>query len=519
MARLCQAIYQDPSARPCQAHTNDPQQAQSTKNGGLQTNARLCQAEENTQLRHNTVRATRPSGPGAKLVQRMVDVTVNYVIKPINVCSGTGISDLAMWTADEQLRADGIKITLETTHRYEIDDDAEAMAEKLMATFPDYKYKNCGPMNENNELEAISQLEVGTIVYRQSATPCQSLSRGISYLPMQSKVGPHAPPSNLMWQDVTTSSRINKARRCHISVKEQVVPAFEAWEVEMQQHMGYKKQSQGSTYPGCAVRDRYYFVSPNWVQELSGDVQQGYAKLDNTQYVLQRRRKPFTFEIRGEEYTWPIWEHSASDRPPTLKSVYPNLLARKADPQECHPLQNSEMKYVQKLMLQPANPRLPRLHAGPLQLATWLGLTPYQAQEAISPFPCLGVVDVNKGQPKEHFVNKDGTPKQENGTSPPEESYSLCQEKRLCDNCSRAAKLLGTAWCLPGAAEIIYKTLISALAMQSTQRPWHNFDFGHPHETHECGPQCHMAVTKGQAERQFGPVNMDAMESKRRKTT
>ena len=364
-------------------------------------------------------------------------------------------------------------------------------------------------MNENDEMEAISKLDGQTIKYRQSATPCQSVSRGISYLSTHAKVGPHAPPSNLMWQDAATSARINQTTTCHISVKEQVVPAFEAWDVEMQRHMGYKKQCQGHNYPGCAVRDRYYFVTPNWIHELNED---------KRQFVLQRRRKPYTFEIRGEEYTWPIWEHSELDRPPTLKSIYPHLLARKTDPQQCYPLHNSESRYIKKLMLKPTNPRLPQLHAGPMQMAIWLGLTPYQSQEAISPFPCMGMVDVIKGQPKEFFENGDGTPRQPDGVIPPDESFHHCQEGRLCDNCSRAAKLLGTAWCMPAAAEIIYKTVLSALAMKSAQKPWHNFDFGHPHESHACGPQCPMAVTKGQAERQFGPILMNAIDNKRRKT-
>ena len=112
--------------------------------------------------------------------------------------------------------------------------------------------------------------------------------------------------------------------------------------------------------------------------------------------------------------------------------------------------------------------------------------------------------------------NVQGEQLQTNRPVPPDNAVNACQVDRICANCSLAARLLGTAWCLPGASEMIYKTILTAIVMTSARRPWDQFYFGHPHECHECGSECHLTGTKQQAERRMGPLNMSTTDRKRK---
>ena len=426
---------------------------------------------------------SRPKGPGYHKFKHLLSLpTPPTQMIVINTCAGTGISDLALKTALSQLAADGLQVEVLRAYRYEIDSDARLMSESLMHQEILWSMEERGPMNEASETQTAANASDTVMIVRMSATPCQTLSRGIFHHRHGSRVGPHAPPSNLMWQDVLTSSMIQDCRPDHVSIKEQVIPAIAAWEDMMDMVMGHKNIQDGANHLECATRERLYYTSPQ--------IDHIFQDPPGTRFVLHRRRNLRLFEIHGAQFLWPADKGIQTKPVPTIKAVYPWLLERQSDPQQARPLTGSERYYVQQLRLRSITGPPQYVYAGPHQLAMWLGLTPAQALKACRPFPCQGEVEPVYGLPREEF--------EEGGShfhmpKPPEEVYRRCQVQRLCYNCGRAATLLGTAWCLPSAAEIIYKTIATAILAKHKAIVPNHFSFQPMQSCHRCGDQCHLA--------------------------
>ena len=219
------------------------------------------------------------------------------------------------------------------------------------------------------------------------------------------------------------------------------------------------------------------------------------------------------FQIRGETYDWVGGGSGGTPHPPTMKAVYPHMLARKCDPQGRKPLKRSEENYVQKLRLIPRDRRLPELTAGPYQIGIWLGLTPYQVEKALAPFPCQGMVEPIYGHPEHSF--KPGGPL-EGKHIPPDHVYRMCQEARLCHQCGQAASLLGTAWCVPSSAEVVYKTLISYIINDTLGSRQELYPYKPSSEVHVCTDTCMHTITLAEATKRWGNADAPPPEKRRR---
>ena len=430
--------------------------------------------------------STRPAGPGQQTLAPYKDARgracINITV--INVCAGTGITDLVVTTVLDQLRSDGIECNLHKVHRFEND----AMALKMASSLMEQSHKDLateeGAVDEEKERNIVANISSDQIILRMSGTPCQSMSRGIMYKHAGATVGPHASPSNLMWQDLKNTCNIVMMGAKLVSIKEQVQPAVETWKDELDDALGFCTQQDGANYDGCATRERLYYVSPKWPQSID--------KTPRTRYVLHRARNTVEFIIKGIAYKWEGGP-TAEKCPPTIKAIYPEILARHADPQRTQPLEKGERSYLQKMQLHSRRGEV--VYAGPLQLAVWLGLTSFQAEAACKPFPCMDEIDDVCGQPRTFFSGR---------PLPQDIVFRPCQHLRLCHNCSEAAKLLGTAWCLPSACEVVYKTLCGAImSMQDSaaRTTWQGFPFYQPHLVHRCGPHCPEVQNKGQVDK------------------
>ena len=432
----------------------------------------------------------RPAGPGAAIVKAYQATCgpLRMRLTVYHMCAGTGLGDMAMLQAIDQLKADGIEIEiLGAITRFEIDDTANRMARSLLSSVTTQQVDYRGDMSEADILENIGHLPADTHVYVQSGTPCESISRGIMYKNPTSHVGPHAAPSNLMWLDQQFSIRAQEQIGSRlVCVKENVIPAFIEWQSMMESNLGYPHRTDGLSKIGLATRERVYYVSHEILPELVMD--------DDRNFVLYRERDTRSWVIRGTRYSWPCLTQNQDKAPPTLKAIYPSLLARHADPQQLKPLVPSERNYLRKMTLQPAAFGILPLFAGPRQLGTWLGMTPKEVETIMQMCQCMGEIEPIHGRPREYFEQRPNLI----GRLPPESSYAPCQRHRLCHNCGLVAQQLGKAWSIPSAANIVYKVLLTATVQKARN---HSVVFAYQHRReHVCTEHCQHVLQLGQAQ-------------------
>ena len=332
------------------------------------------------------------------------------------------------------------------------------------------------------------EADSGTRLVILGGISCEKLTRGIFFQPNDHKVGPHAFPSNLIYKahEGLVALRRLAPRLKYFSLFEQVLMATPRWADTYAQLVGHRQLvpllSSDWSRQGGAVRQREFYtnctlnVDP-WIDaSLSG--QHDPRRLAG-RYFLPADATP-----------------RPTGPPPTVKSVYPSLLAKLAAteyfssrPQQGPPERGTRF-WISKV--DAARLRGYRIrhystgqvvYAGPRQLGHWLGISEVFVDSLLSHWRCQLSIDDIHGQPHDYWQEYRVHHR------PPPEAFHDCGVTRLCLKCSEVSEIMGRCW-----NPLHMKAPMAALLEAVRALVPSSFD---PSQTtvHSCPINCPMAET------------------------
>ena len=219
--------------------------------------------------------------------------------------------------------------------------------------------------------------------------------------------------------DFPAHSAHHKLNRCQmISVFEQVPSAIRIWHHSLVHSFGSAVLLKAGH--GHAARDRHFYLVP---------ALPNCPPIPSAPYQLRHNF--------SDASSWPAHEGGSSDScPPTLRSIYPELLRRRAN----NTAPQSDLVTLKKFMVRTFDDNI--IFSGPIQWCKWLGLDDNLSAKLLTTFPCLG-----KTQPQ--------SPTSAAGTW----GATTCGQEVLCNNCSRLCAILGRAWNVIEGTHILTATL------------------------------------------------------------
>ena len=162
---------------------------------------------------------------------------VKIKIYPIHLCAGAGIPELAVEKAVEILNEHEYQIELLQGERYETNEEANRMARALGT-----KAQEIGDISKWPERAKQLRAKEGTLFLVTGGTPCTKLTGLVRKWDSRARIGPHMTPSNLLFaahEGIQVLQQNNRGKM--ICLTEQVVPAFEHWEREIESMFGHKR--------------------------------------------------------------------------------------------------------------------------------------------------------------------------------------------------------------------------------------------------------------------------------------
>jgi hypothetical protein len=268
-----------------------------------------------------------------------------------------------------------------------------------------------------------------------------------------------------------------------------VLPAFQHWEIELEERFGYKKKATTDDMRGQATRDRFFFRShkhdelDKWNKRLWEETEEEMGKGNG-----------FQWETGKEWSRWPHREQCMEFKPPTQKTYYPTLVLRNGNPDDFDKLVEWERNFLVKMRIRDS--RGDGFFAGVREVSTWMGLNEDEMGRIQEEFGCQQTIDRLQGKDKNHW---EGHP-----FGPPEDAYTECGRKRFCVNCVEVLKCLGNAWNKKVAVEEYLKVMLPAL--KGTES--YNYQ---KMKVHQCKERCSLIETLADAK------NMEQIQNFKKK--
>ena len=196
-----------------------------------------------------------------------------------------------------------------------------------------------------------------------------------------------------------------------ISVFEMVPSAVRLWHYSLVHCFGSAILLK--TGQGQATRDRQFYLVPT---------------LSSCPPLTSPPEK--AVQVFSDFSRWPATGESGS-APPTLRSIYPELLRRRA----AGTAPQSDLITLDKFKVRTFD-NCTRF-SGPLHWCKWLGLDPSMTTKLMDAFPCSHTISITSGN----------------------WGAAHCGMETLCDNCSRLCAVIGRAWNIHEGIHIIETNL------------------------------------------------------------
>ena len=136
----------------------------------------------------------------------------------------------------------GYQLEILPGERYEVDTEANEIAKEMLRGTAFEKTEQRGSIIEFPLRAKQLRARPDTWILVMGGTPCTKLTGLVNRWDGNARVGPHMEPSNLLFiahEGIQILQKENEGRV--LILMEQVIPAFEHWEEEITERLGFKK--------------------------------------------------------------------------------------------------------------------------------------------------------------------------------------------------------------------------------------------------------------------------------------
>jgi hypothetical protein len=356
---------------------------------------------------------------------------------------------------------------------YEIDETSvllhKAISEYLNITSKHNRI-NSGPVI--NALRDIQKLEPNTTVLITMGTPCEKISRGVTFNQNhKAKIGLHAPPTNLLFITHEILITLQRLRLPYISAAEMVVPYDNSLIQSLSEQWGTPTLVKGELFGG-ASRDRYYFCYPPLDPKLD----------PNSPHRLNLIKAKTKW--LHDDWNWPLEKYLNLSNPPTIRAIFPKLMIK------MHPITNeadqlSPTEKTQLKQLQVFHMQLGTTFPTVTHIMQWFGIEPNISQQYINKLPCTQFANIYTTHTKQEAELR-------NLPTIIIDSYEPCGKNIYCPNCHKLILRIGKAWHVTAATHLLTDLLCTHYYNQRMNlNPKHDIT----QAIHHCSDACGLATT------------------------
>ena len=401
--------------------------------------------------------------PVQTLPQQVVEPPLVVNLCVISACSGSGIPCMAVQWALQTLRQKhpltSLVITVVRAVAYEVDETARRIAYVVHQSLQFAVEQRASVESLEQDMEDLVRTSKASHYLFLCGTECTDTSCANQARVPQGKSPLHGPSSRVFFWVYSALKKLQELVGISFVAFVSELPKCKlaCAEEELNSRLGEPVHSDASEWEG-ADRSRYWRTSPL----LPG------PERKRVYFPPMDRKAPCR---DGSVWTPSHFAQKSSKHPPVLRAFWPILVHQVTSKRRC-PTPWETFNLQSLLVTRDGQVR----YAGVAFFEKFLGLQNTPIEQATKQYPC-----------HQHCFLRDGSPAMVGSMD-----SAPCGKLRFCRNCEAMLRVLGKAWHLPQATEIVLATLEGALSV------WQCLPGAPPTWActmpgHICGPECPLA--------------------------